>query len=1152
MTRCGLIFDKVEIELMSHSQLSAQQDRVALPPRMTSALKHYRKQVWFIKVAEAVLAAIFGLAMSYLAVFACDRLWDTPAIVRTAILALGSVGMVILFPLKYHNWVWSHRRLDQVARLVRHKFPRFGDHLLGIVELAHSESQHGKSRALVQAAMRQVDQELQKRDLSDAIPNPRHRRWAWAAGVPLLLIAGLMVLIPAAGGNALKRWLLPWSDVERYTFAQLAGKAELRVVPYAEPFEIHASLQSDSPWKPDSATARYGAQSVVGANRDGQTYRFEMRPQTADGTVSIRVGDAFRVIPVQPKLRPTLNALFAEVRLPDYLQRSEPMMEDVRGGTVNLVKGSTAIFKAVATRELAYASLNDRSQFVEGPQVTTERFAVSDSREYRLAWRDVFGLQAREPQILRVEAREDGPPTVSIGQLKNNQVLLSTTVVAFEIQVGDDFGVKRVGLQWRGIHDPLHNPQPNQGEKIVAAGRPTDETLTVAATFGAQREQVRPQSLRVRAFAEDYFPDRQRAYSPEFVLHVLTPAEHYKWLIDQLSQWTGAAQEVYEKELQLHQVNDQLMKLPPEALDDPAQKKTIQDQAAAEKANAAKLAALLEVGKTLVKEAAKNEEFDPEQLEALAELLKQLEEIAGVKMPSVAELLQQAADAPGAELGEPAEEPPLPGEPGEAQKPEKPNPNPPEKPIAVPPGGQDLGLEKAKKYGPDGLEIEGLDRDPEDPNKPGGEVNVDKSKQPEGKPGYVPANPTPLVLDFESGFNKAEKAEDAPQIKGGLGIPVTVLKGSGTEPEEEPPPATTAELVLQAVSEQQELLDAFAKLASEMNQLLLGFENSTFVKRLKAASRRQMDLAVELNSLDGFGVGPTVTNNVSQRKILAKRQVAESETVATLQEDLVTFAERRPSRKFTRVVEQMQQDAAVTAIRKIGGAINANTVGQSTIESEYWADTLDRYAEQLVDPLVPHPPPPAGVIDIPNLTPAIVMEVLRVINREIELREETRELQQARAALVRKEYEQRGRQLSTTQAELAKISRDLVDQIMELPRSDHPHIVKQINKLLDAAEIMDEVEQLLAKPETGPETMAAIQDVIETLLETGRLPNAPMVVKAPPATASALLLMGLGDDGRRAFIENRAPDQATGKSGRKLPEEFRQGLDAYLNALEGR
>ena len=61
-----------------------------------------------------------------------------------------------------------------------------------------------------------------------------------------------------------------------------------------------------------------------------------------------------------------------------------------------------------------------------------------------------------------------------------------------------------------------------------------------------------------------------------------------------------------------------------------------------------------------------------------------------------------------------------------------------------------------------------------------------------------------------------------------------------------------------------------------------------------------------------------------------------------------------------------------------------------------------------------------------------------------------------------------------------------------------------------------------------------------------------MVVKAPPATASALLLIGRGDDGGRAFIENRAPGQATGTSGRDLPEEFRQGLDAYFDALEGK
>ena len=76
--------------------------------------------------------------------------------------------------------------------------------------------------------------------------------------------------------------------------------------------------------------------------------------------------------------------------------------------------------------------------------------------------------------------------------------------------------------------------------------------------------------------------------------------------------------------------------------------------------------------------------------------------------------------------------------------------------------------------------------------------------------------------------------------------------------------------------------------------------------------------------------------------------------------------------------------------------------------------------------------------------------------------------------------------------------------------------------------------------------------MLEILLETARLPNAPMIVKAPPATESALMLIGIGDDQSKAYIEGRAPDQATGKAGRKLPEEFRQGLDAYLNALEGR
>ena len=149
-------------------------DRVALPPRLESSLVEFQKKVWRIKIAEGILIALFGWVISYLLVFGLDRWWDTPKWVRALIVTTGSVGCLVCLPLKLRTWVWKNRTLDQSARLVRYKYPRFGDHLLGIVELALNVRQHGKSKDLVQAAMKQVDEEMGKRDLSDAVPFPRH------------------------------------------------------------------------------------------------------------------------------------------------------------------------------------------------------------------------------------------------------------------------------------------------------------------------------------------------------------------------------------------------------------------------------------------------------------------------------------------------------------------------------------------------------------------------------------------------------------------------------------------------------------------------------------------------------------------------------------------------------------------------------------------------------------------------------------------------------------------------------------------------------------------------------------------------------------------------------------------------------------------
>ena len=1137
------------------THLTEPQGKIKIPPRMKAALEQYQKRVWTIKLAEGVLAALFGILVSYITIFCLDRVFDTPTLVRVLILGMGMVGMVFLLPMKYYNWVWKHRQLDGIARLLQQKFPRFGDHVLGIVELARNREDQLSSPRLVAAAMRQVDAEVARHNLADAVPNPRHRRWAWAVALPLVLVVGVSVVIPATSWNTFARWLTPWRAVERYTFAQLDGESGLRVVPYAEPFDVEARLKDNSPWKPEYGEARYANQVPVVATRDEATYRFQLPPQTRGGRLTLRVGDARRFMPIEPKLRPALTQLIAKVKLPAYLQRSEPLVEDVRGGTLSLLKGSTAVLEATATRELAEATLNNRLQRVEGVRVTTEPIDVVGGETpkqkhpdtlLQLAWRDRFGLVPREPQLIRLEVQEDESPTVSFSKLKNNRVVLSSEVLTFEIQAADDFGVKRVGLEWEGIGNPIHNPEPTSGEKTVSSGTPTTDIMTVVATFSTVRENVRPQSLRLRAFAEDYLPSRKRVRSPDLVIHVLTPAEHFKWLVGQMELWMGTAQEVHDKELQLHETNRELRDLSPEALDDPAQRRKLQNQAAAERANAARLDSLIQLGTELVQEATKNEEFDPNQLESWAEILRKLEEIAGQRMPSVADLLARAAEAPGMSSGQQSDV-------SNQQEASSATAGGPPSPTR----GEPNNLEKMEKYGPESkTPPEGLDEIPEDPNTPGAGVNVDRSKQPEGKPGYVPANPTPLVVDVESGFNEEEEAGQAPQVVGGLGIPTTTLKGSGRKNDEAAEPAApqTAELVLEAVKEQQELLDAFAKLAKEMNKLFTGFENSTFVKRLKAASRRQIDIAVDLNTLDGFGLVSDAVEDASDRARLAQKEVAESKVATTLLQDMVAYADRRPSEGFSRVLSEMQDAIVSDQMQGIAEAIvKENFIGESTIEAEFWADTLDRWAEQLVPPLPEgEPPGEAGIINLPNLPPEIVVEVMRIINREIQLREETRELEQAKEVLTEDEYRESGIALYDTQITLTEDTREVEAQISLLPNAHEPRIQQQLEKVGRAAEVMEEVEDILVEPDTGPRAIAAITEVIEILLETGRIPNAPMIITAPSTTASALMLLGVGDDSGRASIENRSPRQATGKTGRVLPEEFRQGLDAYFDALEGR
>ena len=219
---------------------AAEPSGLEVPARTRARLETFRRQLWGVKLAEALLAATFGVIASYLLVFVLDRLWDTPAPLRALLLVGSAMGFAMGVPLQWYRWIWLTRGLVPLARLLRQTYPRFGERLLGIVELAQNLQEQGRSPALCRAAMKQVDEDPQLPDFSRAIPRPRHRHWAWAAGLAMMLSLIVGFLVPQAGGNALVRWLAPWRSTERYTFAQLRALPNQLRIPAAEPFEMEA------------------------------------------------------------------------------------------------------------------------------------------------------------------------------------------------------------------------------------------------------------------------------------------------------------------------------------------------------------------------------------------------------------------------------------------------------------------------------------------------------------------------------------------------------------------------------------------------------------------------------------------------------------------------------------------------------------------------------------------------------------------------------------------------------------------------------------------------------------------------------------------------------------------------------------------------
>ncbi len=935
---------------MSVASPDRNPDLLKVPDSLKEQLSSFRGKVWTTKMAEALALAAVAVLLAFLTVFVIDRFVDTPQSVRAGIFfAMLAVWMVV--PWALHRWVWKNRTLDQLARLLRVREPNIGDQLLGVIELADSETEQARSRKLCEAAIEQVADSAKKRDLNKAAPQSRVKLWSTVLAIAGAIAIVLGIFAGPAAKNALARMIAPWSDTPRYTFTAVNDLPDTMVVPHGENVTWTVSLADTSRWHPETASIELPGMLPTVVSISDDKYEFELPPRTAPTDMMVRVGDFYQSVTLDPKIRPELIAADAMVELPEYLQIPGKVRRDVRSGTLSVVEGSTASVAATASRELDSASINGESvavdvadfasstidikrpaEVVAAEQANLESQLTEDDEGYiaedaeyseddvvfvavpepvdekmLLDWKDLHGLAGREPFELSIRPLADESPSVVTQDLPRQAVLLDSEQLNFRALSADDFGVKRIGMSWKGLDDKL--TKPAKGERILKNGGPEESSVQADATFSATSFGIDPQPIEVRMWVEDYLPGRERVYSAPHIFFVLTPEEHAIWVTNQMSKWHRAALDVRDREMRLFERNKQLRAMTADQLADDAMRNELRKQAGAEASNGRRLSNLNKKGEELIKMASRNPEIGVGHLERWAEMQQILKDISANRMPSVSDLLSKASTDEKVARG-----------PSSPSKPKK----------DAPKAGQNRNDKMAAG-----------DPEEEDPD----------AKETPAIPNIADAESSQQPLD-----DLAKKDEKQPPKKGAprLTLPSTTIASPG-KPKDNPEECEVPEEppVDEAIKEQEDLLAEFEKVADELNTVLANLEGSTLVKRLKAASREQDQVADRIGGRIDSVFGAPKRVQPQDAKLLSSLSEVEkksSQVVSYIMDDMQSYYERRRMIQFKNVLEEMKTAEVLNALTDLGEKIPKKQ-GMSIAQAEFWSDSFDRWADDLVDPM---------------------------------------------------------------------------------------------------------------------------------------------------------------------------------------------------------
>ena len=518
--------------------IATEREVVAVPierPGVMGKLEATRQELaryqFWLRLARVLLAVI--LLGSALVV--ADWMWVLPKAIRGfGLVATVGVGIVVLL---------RHRRpIDRAAAAadVENHFPELGQRVRTVVEYAEpAPDTVPASPSLLKALGRDTDSRTSGLEFKKLVPWASFERRA--VGLFLVSAVGIVGVFVSPGLRtaALRMLLRPAHyttlKVEPGNVTMKAGEEFMLTIalagrPVSSASWSYRKQDGGGQWTTTALAAERGkdqaSRPLIGALsaslKDCQT-DFDYR--VAAGEVESPI---FHVRVVHPLL---MKGIEATVTPPPYTRRPA---EVVKEGNFRAIVGSrvqiaVTLDRAPKAAAMVLGTPGDPSRtsiplLIDGARLTGELPPITKEIRYEIDAADVEGIKL-EAESYRVKAQADEKPTIRFSRPEESLAVTPTTEIPIQVEAGDDFGVARLGINFKlgdGPEETLHLATLDK-QPVTAEG--------LATLYLEKHKLSFTDAITYYAFVEDNFPPTpHRVVSELRYIDILPYKQAYKFV----------------------------------------------------------------------------------------------------------------------------------------------------------------------------------------------------------------------------------------------------------------------------------------------------------------------------------------------------------------------------------------------------------------------------------------------------------------------------------------------------------------------------------------------------------------------------------------------------------------------------------------------